>query len=168
LTVKTAGLPAGTVGVKYHQKLHASGAADGIYHWSIAAGSLPDGLTLSDTGVISGTPTTAGTFSFTVSVNDPATADLSITVSPATSTSTPPTSTPTTPPTSTPTTSPTTTPTASTPTGPSTTTVIAGTGTLPMTGVPGSTLPVGIAGLGLLLAGGLALVVAYRRRPGQH
>ena len=45
---------------------------------------------------------------------------------------------------------------------------ISGTGTLPMTGVPGSTLPVGIAGLGLLLAGGLALVVAYRRRPGQH
>ncbi len=42
------------------------------YHWSIAAGgNLPDGLNINpDTGLISGTPTTAGTFGFTVQVTD--------------------------------------------------------------------------------------------------
>jgi hypothetical protein len=34
---------------------------------------LPAGLTLSTTGVISGTPTAAGTFSFTVTCTDSAT-----------------------------------------------------------------------------------------------
>ncbi|MBU6214516.1 putative Ig domain-containing protein [Patescibacteria group bacterium] len=41
------------------------------YTWSVIAGSLPDGLTLdSSTGRISGTPTTAGPYSFTVQVQE--------------------------------------------------------------------------------------------------
>ena len=40
------------------------------YTWSLAGGTLPTGLTLSSSGVISGTPTAAGTFSFTVRVTD--------------------------------------------------------------------------------------------------
>ncbi|MFC7645284.1 Ig domain-containing protein [Streptosporangium lutulentum] len=39
--------------------------------WSVTAGSLPPGLTLNtSTGQLSGTPTTGGTFSFTVRVVD--------------------------------------------------------------------------------------------------
>lgn len=40
------------------------------YGWSIVSGSLPPGLTLSGAGVISGTPTTTGTYSFTAQVAD--------------------------------------------------------------------------------------------------
>jgi uncharacterized protein (TIGR03382 family) len=62
--IKTASpLPGGMVGVAYSQTLDASGTAP--ITWSINGGSLPAGLTLSTTGVISGTPTTAGTFAFT-------------------------------------------------------------------------------------------------------
>lgn len=82
LTITTTALPDGIVGADYHQALVASGAADGVYHWSVAVGALPDGLHLSDDGLISGKPTTAGAFAFTVSVNDPVTAELSIVVQP--------------------------------------------------------------------------------------
>lgn len=42
------------------------------YTWAIIAGALPAGLTLSSGGVLSGTPTEAGSFSFTVQVTDSA------------------------------------------------------------------------------------------------
>jgi len=71
-TVSTASLPGGTAGTGYSTTLQASGGTT-PYSWSISAGSLPAGLTLnSSTGQISGTPTTAGTASFTVQVTDAA------------------------------------------------------------------------------------------------
>jgi len=83
LTITTTPLPGGDVGVAYSQTLAASGGS-GIYTWSIAAGSLPAGLSLAAaTGVISGTPTTAGTSNFTAQVADgitTATQYLSITI----------------------------------------------------------------------------------------
>ncbi len=68
LAVTTSSLPDGQVGVFYGQSLTAIGG-DGSYTWSIIAGSLPPGLSLvPSTGLISGTPTTAGTSNFTVQV----------------------------------------------------------------------------------------------------
>jgi hypothetical protein len=68
LAVTTSTLPDGQVGVFYSQSLTAIGG-DGSYTWSIIAGSLPAGLSLvPSTGLISGTPTTAGTSNFTVQV----------------------------------------------------------------------------------------------------
>ncbi|WP_170061104.1 SdrD B-like domain-containing protein [Spirosoma aerolatum] len=67
-SITTASLPDGQVGTFYSQTLTASGGlADYTYALS---GTLPDGLTLSASGVISGTPTASGTANFTVNVSD--------------------------------------------------------------------------------------------------
>lgn len=68
----TASLPSGTVGSAYSAGLTASGGTL-PYTWSVTSGTLPAGLTLtSASGVISGTPTTAQTYNFTVQANDSA------------------------------------------------------------------------------------------------
>jgi hypothetical protein len=69
LSITTASLPSGTVGVAYSQTLAGTGGTT-PYTWSISAGTLPAGLTLSAAGVLSGTPTAAGTSSFTIKVTD--------------------------------------------------------------------------------------------------
>ena len=72
-TIQTTGLPPGDVGVAYAAQLTATGGT-GSYTWSVIAGALPDGLTLSAAGEISGTPTANGSASFTVQVADEASA----------------------------------------------------------------------------------------------
>jgi hypothetical protein len=71
LVITTASLPGAKYGVAYTQTLTASGGIT-PYVWSLASssGPLPIGLTLSPAGVLSGTPTAIGTFSFTVQVAD--------------------------------------------------------------------------------------------------
>jgi hypothetical protein len=65
-------LPHGKVGVAYSATLTATGGLGAPYEFSLASGSaLPPGLTLDSSGAISGAPTQAGTFTFTVSVDDP-------------------------------------------------------------------------------------------------
>jgi large repetitive protein len=80
--ITTTALSDGTVGQAYNQTLQATGGT-GALTWSIAAGTLPQDLTLDPTtGVISGTPTAAGPATFTVRVADTGgqedTQDLSI------------------------------------------------------------------------------------------
>ncbi len=67
--VTTTALPSGADGVAYSQTLAASGGQI-PYSWTNISGVLPPGLTLATNGVISGIPTTNGTFNFTVKVTD--------------------------------------------------------------------------------------------------
>lgn len=70
ITITPATVPAGMPGSAYSQTLTASGGTSG-YSFTLAAGStLPVGVTLSTGGVLAGTPTSAGTFAFTVDATD--------------------------------------------------------------------------------------------------
>ena len=69
-TITTESLPDGEVGTAYNQPLTATG--DAPITWTVS-GTLPDGLSLdADTGAITGTPTTAGSSTFTVKAENSA------------------------------------------------------------------------------------------------
>lgn len=69
LRLTTPPLLSGQVGVAYTQTIRATGG--GLpYTFSAPAALLPPGLTLSSGGLLSGTPTTAGTYRFTATVSD--------------------------------------------------------------------------------------------------
>jgi RHS repeat-associated protein len=68
--IVTDSLQDGAVNHSYSATLQASGGSN-FYTWSLASGSLPQGLSLSSSGVISGTPSSSGAEStFTVQVAD--------------------------------------------------------------------------------------------------
>lgn len=71
LQIATASpLPAAQVGANYKATFAASGGLS-PYTWQIVSGQTPSGLSLdSSTGLLAGTPTQAGTFSFTVELQD--------------------------------------------------------------------------------------------------
>ena len=86
LTITLNQLPRGSVGTPYSQNIGASGGQT-PYTWSIQSGNLPEGLTLNQSGIISGTPERAVTTSFvlklTDAVNATVTSTLSLTINPA-------------------------------------------------------------------------------------
>lgn len=66
ITISPLTLPAATTQVSYNQTVSAAPSGT-VYNFATTAGALPTGLTLgSTTGVISGTPTAAGTYTFTI------------------------------------------------------------------------------------------------------
>src|SRR5262249_16293735 len=69
-TITTTTLSNGIVNQVYNQTVFETGGT-APFTWSIISGSLPAGLSLNaSSGVISGTPTTAGMSSFTIGVQD--------------------------------------------------------------------------------------------------
>lgn len=80
-SITTTALSDGMVGVSYRETLAAT--CNTSFTWSHESGKLPDGLSLDGSGEISGTPTKAGTYTFTVKATNSAgsgTQTLSITV----------------------------------------------------------------------------------------
>ena len=87
ITITTSTLPAGTAGAAYSATLGATGG-NNQFQWS--GQGLPDGLSVSSAGAITGTPTAPGTFSVTVTAVSlvatstvSASKTLSITIAPA-------------------------------------------------------------------------------------
>lgn len=81
--ISTIMLPSATAGTPYAQKLAVSDGRAGS--WAVSAGTLPIGMSLDDSGLISGTPVEAGDSTFTVQFMDAAgrlaTATYTLTVS---------------------------------------------------------------------------------------
>ena len=87
LLISSTFLPNATFNVPYSQQLSGTGGIP-PYTWATSGGSLPQGLSLSTSGIVSGTPTgTAGTTSFGVQITDTAgatgTATATIVILPA-------------------------------------------------------------------------------------
>lgn len=91
IVLSPATLSAGTYGTSYSATISASGGT-AAYTFRVVTGSLPPGLTLSGSGLLSGVPTQAGIFAFTVQATDssaapgpfPGTANYSVTIAKAT------------------------------------------------------------------------------------
>ena len=88
LAITTTTMAGGTVGTAYSGSALASTGGTSPYTYAVTAGTYPPGMVLSSGGTPSGTPTTAGTYNFTVTATDAAsdTDDqaLSIVVAPLT------------------------------------------------------------------------------------
>lgn len=69
ITLSPATLPGGTVAAAYSQTIVATGGV-APNSFAVTSGTLPAGLTLTADGVLAGTPTAAGTFTFTVRGTD--------------------------------------------------------------------------------------------------
>ncbi|MBQ7168511.1 MAG: putative Ig domain-containing protein [Synergistaceae bacterium] len=63
LEITTSSLPDGRVSQSYNQTLRSNGSG---LSWRVSAGRLPAGLTLSEAGLLSGTLTESGEYTFTV------------------------------------------------------------------------------------------------------
>ena len=88
LTILPATLPNAALGAPYSQPITASGSTPDTYTYTVTAGTLPPGLALAPltavkTVTLSGTPTTAGNYSFTITATDvngcPGTRDYTMT-----------------------------------------------------------------------------------------
>jgi hypothetical protein len=69
ITVMPLTLPDGVVGMAYSQAITASGGT-APYTFAVTSGSLPPGLSLTAGGLLSGTPTEIGSYTFTITATD--------------------------------------------------------------------------------------------------
>ncbi|HEY0830746.1 MAG TPA: Ig domain-containing protein [Candidatus Dormibacteraeota bacterium] len=78
LQASSAPFHGGEVGLAYGAVALSATGGVAPYVWSVSAGALPGGLTLGPDGSLSGNPTSAGTFSFTIQVADAGTSTASL------------------------------------------------------------------------------------------
>ncbi|NCW28675.1 MAG: hypothetical protein EBV83_10385, partial [Verrucomicrobia bacterium] len=71
LNLATTNLPSGLTGNSYRAALAATGGV-APFLWSLASGTLPDGLSISDEGILDGSPTAPGQFMLSIRVTDSA------------------------------------------------------------------------------------------------
>lgn len=76
--IQNASLPDAAVGSSYCQSLSAAGGTPG-YTWALGSGALPTGVALDSFGHLTGTPTAAGAYTFSVAVTDAAGVTVSAT-----------------------------------------------------------------------------------------
>jgi len=69
ISLNPSSLSNGTVGHSYSKTITASGG-HAPYTFTVSSGSLPPGLTLTSAGILSGTPTSHGSLTFTIRAND--------------------------------------------------------------------------------------------------
>jgi hypothetical protein len=69
ITLTPSSLPNGFVGTAY-SAMFGAGGGNGSYTFAVSAGTQPAGLALSSGGALTGTPTTQGTYNFTVKATD--------------------------------------------------------------------------------------------------
>jgi Putative Ig domain/Proprotein convertase P-domain len=69
IDLSPAALPGGKINQAYNQTITASGGTV-PYTFAVTSGTLPAGITLDSSGVLSGTPTEAGTFDITITATD--------------------------------------------------------------------------------------------------
>ncbi len=77
----SATLPNAVTGKAFSTNCTATGGTGGLRTWSVVAGTLPAGLSFSATGGLTGNPSVAGTFSFTIQVADGVSTPASLLVS---------------------------------------------------------------------------------------
>ena len=83
IIITTGTLPEAVVGQSYRTALTASGGATPDHTWTLAAPStLPSGITLSPSGVLSGKPAQAGSTTFTVTVDGTISKQLTLVIRP--------------------------------------------------------------------------------------
>ena len=70
ITVSPTVVPGGTINVDYAPVQFTQTGGTAPVTWSLTAGALPSGMTLSAAGVLGGTPTALGPFTFTVTATD--------------------------------------------------------------------------------------------------
>jgi hypothetical protein len=68
--ITTSSLPSGTAGSSYSSTSLAATGGTSPYTYNITLGTLPSGLTMTSGGLISGTPTSDGTYNFSVAASD--------------------------------------------------------------------------------------------------
>ena len=70
LILPTTALPGGATDIAYSAQISPATGGVAPYRYSVTSGELPYGLTMSSTGAITGTPTTANLFGFVVTATD--------------------------------------------------------------------------------------------------
>lgn len=78
MTMTPESFPDGAVGARYQDLRMAAGGGVSPYSYYVSGGSLPPGMALSEDGMISGTPTAAGSYAFSITASDDCSLEITV------------------------------------------------------------------------------------------